>query len=152
MDPDIEVSREMAAAPEAVFNAISDITRMGEWSPENVSCEWIDGHDHAELGAMWLGHNRNGDKEWKTKARVIEFEPNRRFAFECMARDFVFAKWAYTVEETEGGCRVTESTQDLRPESVKQVSFEISGVEDRAAHNRAGMETTLARIAAAVEA
>lgn len=152
MEPDIEVSREMAASPEAVFAAISDITRMGEWSPENVKCEWIDGHDKAEIGAMWLGHNRNGDKEWKTKAQVTEFEPNRRFAFDCVARDFTFAKWAYTIEETDGGCKVTESSQDLRPESVKERSFEISGVEDRYAENRKNMEITLDQIAAAVEA
>jgi len=152
MEPDFEVSREMTASPEVVFAAISDITRMGEWSPENVGCEWLDGHDQAALGATWLGHNRNGDKEWKTKARVTEFEPNQRFAFECFAKDFTFSKWAYTIEETDSGCKVTESTQDLRPESVKDRGFEISGVEDRTARNRENMETTLAKIAAAVEA
>ncbi len=152
MDPKIEVSRDMAAPVEKVFETVTDITRMGEWSPENVLCEWLDDHTQAEVGAMWLGHNRNGDKEWKTKARVIEFVPNSRFAFECLARDFVFAKWAYDFEAIEGGCRVTESAQDLRPEEIKGRGLAISGVEDRDARNRENMTITLDRIAAAVEA
>lgn len=151
MTPDIEVSRDIAASPEAVFAAITDITRMGEWSPENHRNEWKDGATEAAVGAVWVGHNRNGDKEWTTEARITELVPNERFFFDCMARDFVFAKWGYSIAPTSEGCRVTEYTQDLRPEAVLERSAQISGVADRASHNRAGMEQTLANLAAAVE-
>ena len=60
-------------------------------------------------------------------------------------------KWGYTIEATDAGCRVTEYSQDLRPEEVKAGGAAISGVEDRLTHNRAGMEKTLERLAAALE-
>jgi len=151
MTPDLSVSRDIAASPDAVFTALTDITRMGEWSPENYASEWNDGFSEAAVGAMYTGHNRNGDKEWTTEARIVELVPNQRFFFDCLARDFVFAKWGYSVEAIDGGSRVTEHWQDLRPEAALERSKSISGVEDRAVHNRAGMEATLERLAAALE-
>ena len=151
MTPDISVSRDIAAAPEAVFSALTDITRMGEWSSENHACAWDEGFASAEVGATYTGQNRHGDKEWTTQARITELTPNERFYFDCFVGDFVFAKWGYDIEATDAGCRVTEHTQDLRPESVLEASASISGVTDRASHNRAGMEETLQRLAAALE-
>jgi len=151
MTPDLEVSRDIAASPEAIFAALTDITRMGEWSPENHTNEWQDGATEAAVGATYVGHNRNGEKEWTTEARITELVPNERFFFDCAVRDFVFSKWGYSIEPIDGGARVTEYTQDLRPEAALERSAEISGVTDRAAHNQEGMERTLANLAAAVE-
>lgn len=154
MEPDLSVSRDIAASPEAVFAAVTDVTRMGEWSPENYANEWKDGVTEAAIGARWVGHNRNGDKEWSTEARVAELVPNERFTFECVApeyNDFHFATWRFDIEATDGGSRVTQSWQDLRPEASRQGVSPISGVGDRVPHNQAGMEATLAGIAAALE-
>jgi uncharacterized protein YndB with AHSA1/START domain len=148
---DIEVSRDIAASPEAVFAAITDITRMGEWSPETRRAEWNEGFDRAEVGAQYTGHNQNGDKEWSIMATIVELMPCERFFFDCSSRDFVFAKWGYAIEPTATGCRVTEYAQDLRPEASKARGESISGVADRVTHNRAGMEATLERLAAALE-
>ena len=30
------------AAPKVVYDLLSDITRMGEWSPETFHCEWTE--------------------------------------------------------------------------------------------------------------
>ena len=151
MTPDIEVSRDIAASPEAVFAAITDITRMGEWSPETRRAEWNEGFDRAEVGAQYTGHNQNGDKEWSIMATIVELMPCERFFFDCSSRDFVFAKWGYAIEPTATGCRVTEYAQDLRPEASKARGESISGVADRVTHNLAGMEATLERLAAALE-
>jgi uncharacterized protein YndB with AHSA1/START domain len=155
MEPDLSISRDIAASPAAVFAAITDVTRMGEWSPENHTNEWKDGATAAAIGARWVGHNRNGDKEWSTESRVAELVPDERFTFECVApdyNDFHFATWRFDIEATDGGCRVTQSWQDLRPEASRQGVSPISGVGDRVVHNRDGMERTLAALAAAVEA
>lgn len=151
MTPDLEVSRDIAASPGAVFSALTDITRMGEWSPETYRAEWNDGVTGPALGARYTGHNRNGDKEWSIEAEIVELVPDRRFFFECNSRGYVFSKWGYSIEPTDGGCRVTEHWQDLRPEEAKPRSMAVSGVEDRLVHNRVGMEQTLERLAAAVE-
>ena len=38
-----EASIEINASPEAVYDLVSDLPRMGEWSPENIGGEWQDG-------------------------------------------------------------------------------------------------------------
>lgn len=152
MEPDLTVSRDIAAPPAAVYAAITDITRMGEWSPETVAAAWHEGHTGPAVGAVFSGTNRNGDKEWTTDAEVVELVEDERFFFDCRFGDFVFARWGYAIEATDAGCRVTEYWQDLRPEEMRSKPSSISGVSDRVAHNRAGMEATLDRLAAAVEA
>ena len=66
----IEISRDIAASPEAVYAAISDVTRMGEWSEECHTCEWRDDADGPAVGATFDGHNRNGDHEWTSQGKV----------------------------------------------------------------------------------
>ncbi len=151
MNPDVEVSREIAASPAAVFSAITDVTRMGEWSPETHSAEWNEGFDGPAVGAVFTGHNRNGDNEWSTEATIVELTENERFFFDCAMNGFVFSKWGYVIEPTNEGCRVTEYSQNLIPEEMREASSAISGVDDRSVHNRGTMATTLDRFAAALE-
>jgi len=151
MTPDLEVSRDIAASASVVFAALTDITRMGEWSPETYLAEWNEGVDGPALGARYTGHNRHGDNEWSIEAEIVDYALDERFFFDCNSRGFVFSKWGYSIEPTADGCRVTEYWQDLRPEQAKARSVSISGVEDRVAHNREGMEQTLERLAAGVE-
>ncbi len=147
----LEITREIAASPAAVYAAISDITRMGEWSEECHSCAWNDGIDGPAVGAGFEGHNRHGVHEWTTQAKVIEADPGRTFAFECSMFDFHFSTWGYRIEPTPEGSRVTEWSEDLRPDSALEFSKEMSGVDDRAARNRQTMSSTLERLAAALE-
>ena len=147
----LEITRDIAASAETVYAAISDVTRMGEWSEECYACEWHDGFDRPVVGAVFDGHNRNGDNEWTSQGKVIEADPGRAFAFECSMMDFHYSTWGYVIEPTEGGCRVTEWSEDLRPESVLEFSKQMSGVTDRGARNRQTMSGTLERLAAALE-
>jgi uncharacterized protein YndB with AHSA1/START domain len=147
----VEISRDIAASPDAVYAAISDVTRMGEWSEECYACEWHEGFDGAVVGAVFDGHNRNGDHEWTSQGKVIEAEPGRAFAFECSMFDFHYSTWGYRIEPTATGCRVTEWSEDLRPESALEFSKKMSGIDDRAARNHQTMSGTLERVAAALE-
>ena len=79
----LESTRDIAAPPDAVYAAISDVTRMGEWSDECYACEWHEGFDRPKVGATFDGHNRNGDKNWTTQGKVVEADPGRAFTFEC---------------------------------------------------------------------
>lgn len=151
MTPDVEVSHEIAASPDAVFAAITDVTRMGDWSPETHRAEWNDGFDGPALGAVFTGHNRFGGNEWSTEATIVELVENERFFFDCAVGDFVFSSWGYVIEPTDGGCRVTECCQNHIPAEMRESAAAISGVDDRVPHNRVGMQTTLERLAAAVE-
>ena len=144
-------SIEIAADPATVFAAIADVTRMGEWSDECYACEWHEGVDGPAVGATFDGHNRNGDHEWTSQGTVIEADPGKAFAFECSMMEFHYSTWGYRIEPTDTGCRVTEWTDDLRPDSVLEFSKQTSGIDDRDGRNRSTMSATLERLAAAVE-
>ncbi len=47
------VSIDIAAPPEKVYALVSDITRMGEWSPECRSCRWADEATGPTVGARF---------------------------------------------------------------------------------------------------
>ena len=147
----VSVSRDIAADPASLYALVADVTRMGEWSPENHACTWKDGFDGPRVGAEWVGDNRNGEVEWQTEGRITEATPGAVFAFDAKVGDFVFAKWRYEFEAIDGGTRVSEHTLDLRPDSVKERSLELTGIQDRGEENRKNMEATLAALAAAVE-
>ena len=147
----VEISRFIAASPDAVYDAISDVTRMGEWSTECHTCEWHEGVDGPVVGATFDGHNRNGDKEWTTQGKVVVAEPGSEFAFECSMMDFHYATWGYRIEPADGGCTVTEWSDDFRPESSLEFSVQVSGISDRTGRNRETISGTLDRLAAALE-
>jgi len=148
----VEVSRDIRAPAEEVWKAISDVTRMGEWSPECHTCTWNDDVETPGVGARFTGENRNGDYEWTTECEVTEWEPGRVFAFDGVFGDLRFSKWAYRIEPTAEGCTVTETWDEGRPPDVIEFTKTISGVAERGEHNQRGMEATLARLADAMEA
>ena len=55
------VTVHMAAPPEQVWDLVSDVTRIGSYSPETFEAEWIDGATGPAVGARFRGHvKRNG--------------------------------------------------------------------------------------------
>jgi uncharacterized protein YndB with AHSA1/START domain len=148
----ISVSRDIAAPPGRVFAMVADLTRMGEWSPENTGGRWVRPATGPAVGAKFRGTNRRGMRRWSTLAVITEYDPDRRVAFEVTAVGFKAGRWAYDVEPTGGGCRVTETWTDRRGPLVRIGGGLVSGVHDRDTYNRAGMEATLAGLAAAAEA
>ena len=148
---DVAVTREIAAPPEAVYGLVADLTRMGEWSPENQGGEWIKGASGPAIGAKFRGANSHDGKSWKTVATVVDAEPGRRFGFFVKAAGLPIAEWAFDIEPSERGCTVTQTWTDRRPGFFKPIAAKLTGVTDRAAHNREAMEQTLERLAAAAE-
>jgi len=151
MAEQVSVTREIEAPAELVWAMVSDVTRMGEWSPESEGGTWLRGATGPKPGTRFRGVNRNGAKKWKTAGTVVDAEPGRRFSFRVTAAGVKVAEWSYTFEPTPAGCRVTETWTDQRGRLARAVGKPVSGVADRATHNRAGMEQTLERLAAAAE-
>ena len=147
----MSVTRTIDAPAEHAWSLISDVTRMGEWSPETTSAEWLSGATAPAQGAKFRGTNSNGKKSWKSVATIVDAQPGRTFAFRVKAMGLDIAEWRYTFESTPTGCVVTESWTDRRGGFLKMMSPKVTGVADRAEHNRSGMETTLERLAAAAE-
>jgi uncharacterized protein YndB with AHSA1/START domain len=132
MTYNVAVVREVAASPEKVWSLVTDLPRMGEWSPENLGGEWLDGATCAEVGAKFRGNNKNGDKSWQATVSVEVCDAPKKFVFVLSYKENHLCDWVFEIEPTSSGCRVTHAC-----------GKDISGVEDRATHNLRNMGVTL---------
>ncbi|MCU1394297.1 MAG: Polyketide cyclase / dehydrase and lipid transport [Ilumatobacteraceae bacterium] len=148
----VTVSRHVNAAPEAIYGMVSDLPRMGEWSPENCGGTWLGGANGAAVGARFKGRNENGKKRWTTMVKIAICDAPTTFAFDVSAVGFAVARWQYDIVAEGDGSLVTESFFDHRNAIAKLFGGPASGVKERHAHNRAGMEHTLTELATAAEA
>ena len=147
----VRESMTIAAAPQQVWELVSDVTRMGDWSPETHSCEWKGSAKGPRPGAQFTGANRNGRRRWSTTCVVTCAEPGQRFAFEVSSFGLPVAAWSYEMVATEDGCRLTETMVDRRQAPMRVIGKLATGVSDRATHNRETIRKTLAAIKAAAE-
>ena len=151
MGDNVTATCEINASAEQVWKMVSDLPRMGEWSPENEGGVWLKGADGPKEGVKFRGTNRQGKRRWKTIATIIDVEPGRKLTFRITVMGIPDSEWSYDFEPTDGGCHVTESWTDQRPGWFKPLTSLVSGVSDRETHNRAGMEQTLEALKAAAE-
>jgi hypothetical protein len=150
MSHQIEVSAVVAAEPARVYQMVSDLPRMGEWSPENDGGKWVKGANGPSVGAKFQGANHLGKKKWKTLSIVTVADPGREFGFDVKAAGAKVAGWGFALEAVDGGTKVTHYWDDHRNAVIAKLTGMALGVNDRAAHNRANMEQTLSRLAASV--
>lgn len=94
MSPHIEVTREIAAPADRLWQMVADVTRMAEWSPKNESAEWLRGATGARPGATFRGANRNGSKKWSSVGTILEADPGRLLAFRVKAGGMNVAEWS----------------------------------------------------------
>lgn len=141
------------APPEKVYGVVTDVTRMGEWSPETVKGEWLDGATGPTVGARFKGTNRKGLVRWSTKPRVLVADEGREFAFVTESGGNDITKWSYRFEPDDGGAKVTESFEMLNdvPGIITFAEKHIMRIKDRKADLEKDMAKTLERIKAAVE-
>jgi len=148
------VSVEIAASPDEVYALVSDITRMGEWSPECVQCTWTKGATGPAVGARFKAKNKGGrGPAWGNTPTVTAADPGHEFAFNRNGPGVGDYTWRYVMEPTATGTRLTESFDATKPLGpvMTWVTEKWTGSSDRDADLRRGMTTTLARIKAAAE-
>lgn len=148
-DSTVIVTREISASPDKVWAMVTDLGRMGEWSPENRGGTWLKGAEGPAVGARFRGRNSNGKRSWSTVVEVTRFDEPREFVFTLMVFGRPWCDWSWQVVPSAGGCTVTHGWADRRSVFAVFLGRIVSGVADRASHNRANMEATLAALAAA---
>jgi uncharacterized protein YndB with AHSA1/START domain len=152
MAEQVQAVRTIAASPDALWKLVSDVTRRGEWSPENTGGVWTKGATGPAVGARFKGTNKNGKRTWSTDCTVTEAKPGESFVFESKAGPLKIARWAYVFQSAGDGCTVTETWTDQRGGTIKFLGKNISGVADRAEYNKTGMEQTLEKLDAVATA
>ncbi len=145
------VTVHMAVPPERVWELVSDVTRIGSYSPETFEAEWLDGATGPAVGAKFRGHvkrNGKGPTYWTT-CTVSACEPGREFAFGVGPSDKPMNVWRYQLAPSGDGTDVTESFQ-LSDTALLRFYWGILGWA-RGPTNRKGMRTTLERMKAELE-
>jgi hypothetical protein len=141
----------IARSPQELYDMVSDIARMGEWSPVCKACWWDDG-DSAKVGAWFTGRNETPERTWETRSQVVAAEPGREFAFAVFGNR---ARWGYTFTEADGGTRVTESWEFLPGGAVafreRYGDDAPAQIADREQAARNGIPVTLAALKRAAE-
>lgn len=145
------VSVFMAAEPSVVWDIVSDVTRVGEFSPETFEAEWLDGATGPEVGAKFRGHVRRngvGPVYW-TPCKVTRCEPERVFEFGVYGGGARVNTWRYELEPRDGGTLVTESFELGEALPMRLYSLVLGPLRTRT--NIKGMRQTLERIKAVAE-
>ncbi len=146
----VSVSRTISAPAAKAWALVTDLPRMGEWSPENRGGKWIKASGPG-LGVAFKGLNKNGKRSWSTKVVLTEWEPERRFAFDLVVFGHVMCTWGYEVEDRGSSCEVRHFWTDKRNAFDRKLGRVVSGVADRASYNRKNMEVTLENLAKSAE-
>ena len=147
------VTVHMKAPASKVWELVSDVTRIGEFSPETFEAEWTDGATGPAVGARFKGHvKRNGiGPIYWSPCKVTVCEPGKEFAFAVVGPgDRVVNNWGYRIEAQGEESDVSEYFE-LAPMLPMRLYWLLMG-RLRGKTNRKGMTTTLERIRDAVEA
>ncbi|MEH3154149.1 MAG: SRPBCC family protein [Gordonia paraffinivorans] len=148
--PLIEQSTEIAATPEKVWSIVSDLKRMGEWSPQCRKVIVRGGT--VKLGAKTVNVNKRGLLVWPTTAKVVRFEPNKQIAYRIAENHTV---WGFEITPTDAGVRLTERREAKNGQTTKVsstlVDLAFGGNDSFEAELEEGMRETLVKIKAAAE-
>ena len=155
--PTVEAEIFIDAPPERVWELVTDIVLMGEWSPEYDGGDWLDGATGAVAGARFRGRNSRDGREWESVSTVIEAEPNRSFAWAVGEPDNASATWRFDLTPVRNGTRVRQHVQ-LGP-GPSGLTRRIAEVPDREAEvvaarvkeHHGNMQATLAALKSAAE-
>ena len=147
------VTVHIDATPEAVWDLVSDVTKIGRYSPETFEAEWLDGATGPAVGAKFRGHvkrNGRGPTYW-TECEVTDCVPGRVFEFAVMNRGKAINTWRYELSPVEGtdATDVTESYR-LADALPMKIYWALLGWA-RGKTNRNGMRATLEAMKAELE-
>ena len=144
-----EATVDIAAPAHDVYAVVTDVTTMGERSPECYRCEWLDDDTSAVVGARFKGHNRLGVIRWSTTCRVDVATPGVEFAFTVLSgKGREETRWRYLMQRRGETTRLTESYEFLWCPALARVA-EIPFPRDK--QLRRGLRQTLASVKAIAE-
>jgi putative intracellular protease/amidase len=137
----VSVSRVIPSDPLTVYDHLSDITTIGERSPETHAAKWM------THGKKFKGYNHIGPLyRWSTVCKVTADVPGRAFAFDVAWPSKT--SWRYELAALNDATEVTLTMTKMQPQAAPVLAIQrMVGVHDRAQHLRTGMDQTLDRLA-----
>jgi hypothetical protein len=150
--------------PWQAYQLVSSIERIGEFSPECVTAQWLGEATGPAVGARFEGTNRVvvGEDEvvWIRPCTVTGVTEGEYFAYVVGDRydGSPATQWEFLIEATAGGCVVTQSFRHfadglsgLRGEADANPEMAAAILSSRVESLQAGMRQTLARMRTSLE-
>lgn len=122
----------------AAWSLVSDIGRIGEFSPECVDAWWVDGFPAREVGGRFEGRNRvtdaHGTREWIRPCTVVAWRPEREFSWVVGDRfdGSPASRWTFRIRPDGDGIVLREEFQHV-PDGITGVRLRIDRAPARAA-------------------
>jgi uncharacterized protein YndB with AHSA1/START domain len=139
------------APADRVWAALTDFSRMPDWSPELVRMVPLK-RGGLRLGQWYLGINRRKAVVWPTRSVVAVLEPGRSLAWDTRSSG---ARWIWELVPDGERTRVVHRRpvpRRLTPISKVFAPVFLGGGSAHADELETGMAQTVARLKAAVEA
>lgn len=146
--PLLQAHVDINAPVGTVWELVSDLRRMPEWSPQ---CRWMKPFGPVRQGTRTLNLNRRNRMFWPTTCTVVEIVPDRKLAFRVDTNNTI---WSYELEPAGDGTRVIESRHaenGVTAFSNLSVKALFGGTDNFEHELLDGMNASLARIKAAAE-
>lgn len=144
----VEVAERItvAAGPQEIYQAVSDVGRIARWSPECFAV-WVWSR-RGGSPVRFVGFNRRGPFVWFTTCRVVRAVPGEEFAFDVTTFGMPVSRWGYRLAARPGGTEVAEYWLDRRGRGARILGRVFTGAvaKNRPQANREGMRITLARL------
>ncbi|HET7667749.1 MAG TPA: SRPBCC family protein [Mycobacterium sp.] len=146
--PLLQAQIDIDAPVDKVWELISDVRRMGEWSPQCISMRPL---GPVRPGTRTLNVNRRKRLFYTTTSTITEMVPQKKFAFRVNTNNTI---WSYELEPSAAGTRVVESRHAENgvkplPNLIARMFF--GGVPSFEDELLDGMNDSLVRIKAAAE-
>lgn len=140
----------IGAPADRLWAMLADVTRMGEWSPECIRCEWLDGAAGPAVGSRFQGWNRLPFVgTWRSTSTIITCVPGRKLEW-VVGNDPTDpnTRWEYAFSPAGSGTEVIERYEMLREPWVVRAYYRLVG---RPRRLQRSMEQTLQRLKASAE-
>jgi hypothetical protein len=148
------VTVTMQASAQEVWDVVSDVTRIGELSPETFEAEWLGDATGPAVGAHFRGHvkrNGRGPTYW-TECKVTVADEPRSFGFDVIAGGRTVNSWRYDIAPRKGTTGEVDVTESFHfSESPLTAPYRLLFGKARSRTNERGMRQTLERVKAIVE-
>jgi uncharacterized protein YndB with AHSA1/START domain len=140
------------APAQRVWALLSNLERMGEWSPECYRVAWEGGASSPAVpGARFRGWNRYGRLKWSTACQVKTAVPDKELSWSTLTRGKEMVTWSFRIEPSDGGVDLVESFEvRWLPLSARLAEDYLMADRDR--RREQAMRQTLERIKTLAEA
>ena len=102
-------SAHASAPPEAVWQVLTDVTRVGEWSHECHTATWMNGSTQAAVGARFRGSNRAGSVRWSLPCTIYVCNAPSEFGYRTKGRLMRSStEWYFALRPEDTGTRIIQ--------------------------------------------